>query len=334
MNPHLESLVPAERELLHASPHPDWVEPMLATLSRGGTFGKGWIFERKLDGERCLAFRQGDAVRLLSRTRHLLNDTYPELEEAIAAQPSRDFVADGEIVAFSGENTSFSRLQARLGISGREEARGIGVPVFLYLFDLPYLDGFDLARLPLRTRKSILEKALSFRDPLRYNSDTEGGWEAYYGNACRSGWEGVVAKRAAGPYLHGRSTDWLKLKCVNRQEFVIGGYTEPRGGRAGFGALLLGYHENSALLYAGKVGTGFDEETLLSLGAELARRETPVSPFADHRMRERGEHWVTPDLVCEVAFAEWTPDHRLRQPRFVGLRRDKAAADVVREVSA
>jgi len=144
--------------------------------------------------------------------------------------------------------------------------------------------------------------------------------------------EGVVAKRASGPYVHGRSTDWLKLKCVNRQEFIIGGYTEPQGGRTGFGALLLGYHEDEVLLYAGKVGTGFDEQMLLDLAGELARRETGTSPFADRRTRERGEHWVTPDLVCEVAFAEWTPDHRLRQPRFVGMRRDKAAADVVREV--
>ena len=332
MNPLLESLPPGEREPLRSAPQPEWMEPMLATLSRGRSFGPGWIFERKLDGERCLAFRQGDGVRLLSRTRHLLNDTYPELEEALLTQPSRDFVADGEIVAFSGGNTSFSRLQSRLGITDREEARRIGVPVVLSFFDLLYLEGYDLTRLPLHTRKAILERAISYRDPLRFNPHTAEGWEAYYGNACRMGWEGVIAKRAAGPYIHGRSTDWLKLKCVNRQEFVIGGYTEPRGGRAGFGALLVGYHENSALLYAGKVGTGFDEEMLLSLGTELARRETTTSPFADRRVRERGEHWVTPDLVCEVAFAEWTTDHRLRQPRFMGVRRDKAAADVIREV--
>ena len=332
MNPLLEVIAPAERALLRASPPPGWVEPMLATLSRGRSFGRGWIFERKLDGERCLAFRQGREVRLLSRTRHLLNDTYPELEEALLAQPTRDFIADGEIVAFSGGNTSFSRLQARLGITDREEARRLGVPVFLFVFDLLYLDGFDLTPIPLRTRKAILEKTFSFRDPLRFNPHVEGSWEEFYGNACRKGWEGVIAKRGAGHYIHGRSTDWLKLKCVNRQEFVIGGYTDPRGGRAGFGALLLGYHENSALLYAGKVGTGFDEETLLSLGRELARREAAVSPFADRRVRDRGEHWVTPDLVCEVAFAEWTPDHRLRQPRFVGIRWDKAAADVIREV--
>ncbi|MDD1647386.1 MAG: non-homologous end-joining DNA ligase [Methanomicrobiales archaeon] len=332
VNPLLESLPPGERDRLGASLQPDWVEPMLATLSRGRSFGQGWIFERKLDGERCLVFRRGDKVRLLSRTRHLLNDTYPELEEALLAQPSRDFVADGEIVAFIGGNTSFSRLQARLGIYDREEARRIGVPVFLCLFDLLYLDGYDLTRLLLRTRKAILAKALSYRDPLRFNPHTDGGWEAFYGNACRNGWEGVVAKRASGPYVHGRSTDWLKLKCVNRQEFIIGGYTEPQGGRTGFGALLLGYHEDEVLLYAGKVGTGFDEQMLLDLAGELARRETGTSPFADRRTRERGEHWVTPDLVCEVAFAEWTPDHRLRQPRFVGMRRDKAAADVVREV--
>jgi DNA ligase D-like protein (predicted ligase) len=332
MNPLLERLEPSERERLKESPQPPWVEPMLATLSRGRPFGQGWIFERKLDGERCLAFRHGGGVRLLSRTRHLLNATYPELEEALMAQPSRDFIADGEIVAFRGENTSFSRLQARLGISDRDEAMRSGVPVFLSLFDLLYLDGFDLSRLPLRTRKAILEKAFSFHDPLRFHPHTEGEWEAYYGAACRKGWEGVVAKRASGPYVHGRSTDWLKLKCVSRQEFIIGGYTEPRGGRAGFGALLLGYHEHGDLVYAGRVGTGFDERMLLDLGGELARRETATSPFADKGVRERGEHWVTPDLVCEVAFAEWTTDHRLRQARFLGRRRDKAAADVIREM--
>jgi len=332
VNPLLERLEPQVKELLERIPQPPFREPMLATLARRGPTGRGWVFERKLDGERCLACREGPQVRLISRTGHLRNATYPELADALLAQQEDDFIADGEIVAFRGQNTSFSRLQERIGITDPEIARGSGAPVFLYLFDLLYLDGYGLTRLPLLARKEILEHAFPFRDPLRYHPHTDRNWEAFYGDACRMGWEGVVAKRAAGHYTSGRTTEWLKLKCIGRQEFVIGGFTEPRGGRAGFGALLLGYYENGKLLYAGRVGTGFDERMLLDLAGELARRETAASPFSDRRMRERGEHWVTPDLVCEVAFAEWTPDHRLRQPRFVGLRTDKAAADVIREM--
>lgn len=332
MNPLLEALDPAAKERLERTPQPPFREPMLATLARRVPTGKGWVFERKLDGERCLAYRKGPRVRLISRTGHLRNATYPELAEALLAQPGDDFITDGEIVAFRGQNTSFSRLQERIGITDPEEARGSGVPVFLSLFDLLYLDGYDLARLPLLARKALLAQAFSFRDPLRYHPHTDRDWEAFYGDACRMGWEGVVAKRAAGPYSPGRTTEWLKLKCTGRQEFVIGGYTDPRGGRAGFGALLLGYYEQGKLLYAGRVGTGFDERMLRDLSGLLGPREIPASPFADRTVREEGEHWVTPDLVCEVAFAEWTRDHRLRQPRFLGLRTDKPAADVIREV--
>ncbi|NYT17661.1 MAG: ATP-dependent DNA ligase [Methanomicrobiales archaeon] len=331
MHPLLDQLSGEHKEKLIERDQPDWVEPMLATLTDRRFHDRDWIFERKFDGERCLVFRKGDTVRLLSRNRKRLNDTYPELEEALRKVGERRFIADGEIVAFEGEVTSFSRLQERMRIQDREKAERSGVAVSLYLFDLMYLDGYDLCALDLRARKSILARLFAFEDPIRYTEHRDGDGVAFYRDACAKGWEGVIAKRAAGRYLHRRSTDWLKFKCVNQQEFVIGGYTDPSGSRTGFGALLLGYYEGNDLISAGKVGTGFDDRTLQDLGDRLLSRERKTSPFADKDRPEKGEHFVTPDLVCEVAFTEWTDDGKLRHPRFLGMRQDKTAEDVVRE---
>ncbi|KQC08876.1 MAG: hypothetical protein APR55_11000 [Methanolinea sp. SDB] len=267
----------------------------------------------------------------MSRNEKTLNNTYPELEDAFCEAVEANFIADGEIVAFEGEVTSFSRLQDRMQIRDRRKARRSDVPVYLYLFDLMYLDGFDLCSLELLTRKDILKNLISFEDPLRYTEHRSENGVEYYRGACRKGWEGIIAKRAMGRYLHRRSTDWLKFKCVNRQEFVIGGFTEPGGSRIGFGALLIGYYEGDSLIYAGKVGTGFDDKTLRDLGESLESREKKTSPFADKKRPEKGEHFVTPELVCEVAFTEWTEDKKLRHPRYLGLRDDKPAEDVVRE---
>jgi bifunctional non-homologous end joining protein LigD len=304
---------------------------MLATLTAKRFFSKEWIFERKLDGERCLAFRRGEELRLLSRNRKRLNETYPEIVDALLEQKADEFVADGEIVAFEGRMTSFAKLQQRMQLRSAEEARARGVPVFFYLFDLVHLDGFDTAALGLRHRKALLRRALAFADPLRFMTHRNAEGEAFYREACKKGWEGLMAKRADVPYRHARSHDWLKFKCVNEQEFVIGGYTDPQGRRTGFGALLVGYYEGGRLVYAGKVGTGYTQETLERLGRRLGALERRESPFAGNDLPRQNVHWVRPDLVAQIGFTEVTGDGKLRHPRFQGLRRDKPPHEVVLE---
>jgi bifunctional non-homologous end joining protein LigD len=320
------------RRKLRKRRHPEWIQPMLATLTDQPFSDRGWIYERKLDGVRSLAFRDGDRVRLLSRNEKSQNATYPEIVDAIAAQKARDFVVDGEVVAFRGGVTSFSCLQQRMKISDAGKARRSGVAVYYYLFDIVHLDGRDTTRLDLRDRKSLLERAIEFGDPLRFSAHRNAEGEAYLAEACRKGWEGLIAKRADSIYVQRRSRDWLKLKCVARQEFVVGGWTDPQGGRVGLGALLVGVYDDADLRYAGKVGTGYDDETLRDLGRRLASIERKTSPFVDSEgIPRKGVHWASPKLVAEVGFTEWTSDGRLRHPRFLGLRRDKAPRDVVRE---
>ena len=282
-----------------------------------------WIFERKLDGVRCLAHRDGDGVRLVSRTDRSMNGDYPELVGALETEPCEDFVIDGEVVAFgAGGVTSFSRLQRR----HRER-----VAIFYYVFDLLRLEGEDVRDLPLRQRKAELRRALRFEGHVRFSPHRNEDGEELFRDACRKGLEGLMAKRADSPYRATRSSDWRKLKCHAEQELVIGGYTAPQGSRTDFGALLVGYYEDGRLRYAGKVGTGFDQATLRDLGARLRKLEREDSPFVDVHPIPRGTHWVEPELVGQIAFTEWTRDGRLRHPRFPGLRTDKAAADVVRE---
>jgi bifunctional non-homologous end joining protein LigD len=307
--------------------------PMLATLTHDPFTDPDWIFERKLDGERCIAIRHGHALRLLSRNGQSLVDTYPELAEALAAQDCDDFVLDGEVVAFDGPRTSFRRLQQRMQADPDAVEAESGVAVFLYLFDVPFLLGHDCRKLPQRARKELLRRALDFTDPLRFTAHRNGHGRELLEEACGKGWEGLIAKRADAPYVNGRSREWLKLKCEHRQELVIGGFTEPRGSRHGFGALVLGYYEGDALVCAGKVGTGFDRETLDALRAELDGLEREEPPFERGELPGNGPHWVKPELVAEVAFTEWTRDGRLRHPRFIGLRRDKPAEEVIREES-
>jgi DNA ligase D-like protein (predicted ligase) len=282
-----------------------------------------WIYERKLDGVRCLAHRDGDAVRLLSRTDRDMGDQYPEVVRALSQERCRDFVVDGELVAFDRPGvTSFQRLQRR----GRER-----VAVFLYLFDALRLDGDDLRDLPLRERKSRLRRALDFHGAVRYSQHRNEQGERMFREACRKGLEGIMAKRADSPYRATRSSDWRKFKCHAEQELVIGGYTAPQGSRTDFGALLVGYWEDGRLRYAGKVGTGFDHRLLHDLGKRLRDLERDDPPFADVHPIPRGTHWVEPELVGQIGFTEWTRDGRLRHPRFLGLRDDKPAGDVVRE---
>lgn len=312
---------------------PDWTEPMLATLVDESFSDPDWIFERKLDGERCLAFRDGDELRLRSRNQRNLEDVYPELVDPLLDMSPSAYVVDGEVVAFDGSTTSFQRLQQRIGITDPDEARNSGIAVYYYVFDVLRLDGKDTTGLSQRDRKRLLREAFDFEDPIRFTAHRDEDGEAYHQEACEKGWEGVIAKDATAEYVHSRSRKWQKFKCVNRQEFVIGGYTDPEGERIGFGAILIGYHDDGDLVYAGKVGTGFDDQTLESMGERMADMERETPPF------DRGElpsdaHWITPDLVGEIGFTEWTDAGQLRHPRFLGLRRDKEPEDVVREEPA
>ena len=316
---------------LHDEPVPDWRAPTLATLTDERFSDPQWIFERKFDGMRCVAFRDGDQVRLLSRNRQPLNGTYPELVDALAAQRTSRFVVDGEVVAFQGRRTSFARLQGRLGITKPEEARASRIRIFYYLFDLMHLDGKSTVDIPLQWRKRLLRSAISFDDPLRNTAHRVGDGISAYQAACKRGDEGVIAKRADSPYDGGRSKNWLKFKCVRDQEFVVGGYTSPQGSRIGLGALLLGYYDGRDLVYAGKVGTGFDDATLRSLHERLAPIEVATPPFTRGLGRESGARWVRPELVAQIGFTEWTRDGKLRHPRYQGLRIDKSPDEVVRE---
>jgi DNA ligase D-like protein (predicted ligase) len=289
-----------------------------------------WVFERKLDGIRAAVLRDGGEVTLTSRTGKPLTSAYPELVEALEAEPANEFVADGEIVAFDGSRTSFERLQGRMGIHDPRLARMTGISVYLYLFDLLEFEGHDLTGLPLRKRKAALRRAFSFHGPVRYTPHRNERGEEFFKEACAKGWEGLIAKRADSPYRHGRSGDWLKLKCSFEQELVIGGFTPPQGSRQRFGALLVGYYEDGELRYAGKVGTGFSQRTLAELGDKLEALEIAESPFARDGL-PRQARWVEPRLVAQIAFGEWTRDGKLRHPRYLGLREDKPAHEVVRE---
>jgi bifunctional non-homologous end joining protein LigD len=315
------SLTGEERGLVVPGDPPTGADAMKAVLTRERFSDPAWIYERKLDGIRCIAVRDGADTRLWSRNDLSMNARYPEVAEAIAGQPRTRFAVDGEVVAFDGPQTSFAKLTRR----GREY-----VPVFFYVFDLLWLDGEDVRRLPLRTRKRLLRDALDWQDPLRFTQHRNEDGEAFYAEACAKGWEGLIAKRVDSPYGGGRSKDWLKFKCGMGQELVIGGFTAPQGARIEFGALLMGYYDGGALRYAGKVGTGFDQALLRSLGARMRELAVPDPPFADP-VRERGVTWVKPELVAQIGFSEWTRDGRLRHPRFLGLRDDKPAAQVVRE---
>lgn len=309
---------------------PGYVDPMLATLSKGAVAGPDWIFERKLDGIRLVAVGDRGRVRLFSRNHLDRTRTYPEIAVALRHQGLDRFVVDGEVVAFDGNRTSFERLQQRMGIGDPDAALAVGVDVHLYLFDLLHLDGHDTTGLALRERKQLLRRAFRFEDPLRFCPHRNEVGPSYLAEACARGWEGLIAKRADSTYRSGRSREWLKLKCVADQELVIGGWTDPKGGRRGFGSLLVGHFDEGELRFAGKVGTGFDDHTIDQLAADLRRRSVEQAPFADPPPG-RDVHWVRPDLVAQVGFTEWTSSGKLRHPRFLGLRNDKEASEVRRD---
>lgn len=301
------------RERLPASAA-TFLPPALATLSDERALdGDEWVLERKLDGIRCLAVASGGDVRLLTRNELDRTAGWPSIAEAVGAL-GVDVVLDGEVLAMDGdEPLGFGALQ-----------RG-GRSIALWAFDVLVLGGLDLRPLPQRERRAVLEALLgaSTSPALRLVGELPGPSAERYAEACASGWEGLIAKRRDAVYGGGRSRDWLKLKCLAEQEVVVGGYTEPRGSRTGFGALLCGVHDGDVLRYVGKVGTGFGRATLDALTPRLQALERPGSPFGEPvTPRPPGTHWVEPQLVAQVAFAEWTSAGRLRQPRFLGLRDD------------
>ncbi len=332
-SPAVAGLPAAARALARPQERPGWCEPMLATLVREPPPGDDWLFERKLDGERCLAVKDAGGVWLLSRNARLITGSYPEVAEALAGQPPGRLVTDGEVVAIEGGRESFAALQRRMQAGDPAAARASGIAVVYYVFDLLHADGLDLRRVPLAERKRLLESALSYGGPVRFLPGSAGDGARLFAEACRRGWEGLIAKDPAAPYVSGRGRAWRKLKCVTGQEFVIGGFTDPKGTRAGLGAILVGYYRGGQLAYAGKVGTGFSARALRELRARLGALEQPSPPFSDP-VHAAGTHWVAPDLVAEIGFAEWTRAGRLRQPRFLGLRRDKDPHQVVREEPA
>lgn len=329
----LDVLTDEERDQVDETDRPEWTSPMLATLTDERFDDPDWIYERKLDGIRALAFVEDGDVRLMTRNRKNRNATYPDLVDALEGLQPRDGIYDGEIVAFDGDVTSFSRLQERSQVQDETEARRRAkrVAVYLYLFDVLHIAGRDVTGLPLRARKKLLKRAIDYGDRIRFLSHRNETGVAFWEEACGKGWEGVIAKDGTSAYVHGRSKKWLKFKCVNEQELVVGGFTEPEGERVGFGAMLLGYYEDGDFVYAGKVGTGWDDETLRELRGRMDRLERKTSPFDRGEPDAKDVHWITPKLVAEIGFTEWTDDGRLRHPRYLGLRGDKDPEDVVRE---
>jgi bifunctional non-homologous end joining protein LigD len=290
---------------------------MKAVLTAERPAGPEWVFERKLDGIRCLAVKDRGRTRLYSRNELSLNDRYASLAAALDGDPADGFVLDGEAVAFVGGRDRFGG--------------GDGSELFLYVFDVLFAEGRDVRSLPLEERRAVLADVVRWRDPLRMTEQLSGDGAALLAEACRDGWEGLIAKRLGTPYVSTRSRDWLKLKCTRAQELVVGGFTAPRGSRTDLGALLVGHFEDGRLRYAGKVGTGFTRDTLRELSERLGPLVREESPFAPQKGIPRAATWVEPELVAQIAFMEWTPDGRLRHPSFLGLRFDKPAAEVVRE---
>lgn len=310
-------------------PFPDDASMQLATLAGAAPDGPGWLHEVKYDGYRLrVALRDGRA-RVLTRTGADWTDRFGPLADAVSALPVRSALLDGEIVAVRPNGLSdFGELQAAL-------ADGQPEHLVYQAFDLLYLNGRDLRALPLRDRKELLETLVATAapgSPLRYTAHVEASGPDFLGAACAASLEGAVSKRGDRPYVAGRSPDWLKTKCLLRQEFVVVGWTEPGGSRTGFGALLLGVNEGDTLRYAGRVGTGFSGRDLASMRERLDALATASAPLeVPPSVARLSPHWVDPELVVEVAFREWTREGVVRQPSFKGLREDKPAKDVVAE---
>jgi len=313
---------------------PDWRDPMLATLTDTPFSDTGWIYERKLDGERIITYIKDGNVALYTRNQKTANTPYPELVDALTDMHIANCIIDGEVVAFEHNISSFAKLQERMHVTNTQEARESNIAIFYYLFDLLYYDAYDLTDIPLYKRKHVLKHIIAYQDPIRYTQHRRTDGRAYYEHACNKGWEGIIAKKRDSFYIHSRSRQWLKYKCVHEQEFIIIGYTEPQGSRVGFGALLIAYYEDDTLTYGGKIGTGFDDKTLQELHDAFQPHRVETSPLSASEREKVEDHnvfWLEPHFVCQAGFTQWTQNGKLRHPRYLGLRRDKDPKDVVRE---
>jgi bifunctional non-homologous end joining protein LigD len=308
---------------------------MKATLVDAAFDDAGWIFEAKFDGVRVQVRFDGREVSLISRNDKLQNAIYPDVVDALRKAIKRPAVLDGEVVCFDDRGrTSFRALQQRFHLIDPQEIqqRAERYPAFIFLFDVLWLEGQDVTSDPLSERKRLLHRAVKWSARVRETESHAGKGKKLFQQACRRGEEGIIAKLATSRYVGGRDPAWVKIKCIGRQEFVIGGFTDPQRSRVGLGALLVGYYDDGKLAYAGKVGTGYTTETLLALRRGLDEIEQSKCPFQKgHPPMGVGVHWVRPTLVAEIAFAEWTQNDLLRQPRFDGLRTDKKPRDCKRE---
>ena len=342
-------------------PHSDY-SPQLATLVKDAPSGEGWLHEIKYDGYRIGCRIRGGRVTLISRNGKDWTAAFPEIVTAAAALPTTDALIDGEVaIVLPDGRTSFQMLQnasaSARRVASRPDASSTasgprtrtamaGGTLIYFVFDLLRLDGESLARKPLLERKALLRALVGRRKTsrIRYADHVMGNGRAFFEQAQRLGLEGIISKRASEPYRPGRHGEWVKTKCVLEQEFVVGGFTEPEGARAGIGALLIGYYdspsrqaargrESSRLVFSGRVGTGFTHKGALELRRTLesiAQKSCPFDPPPEGALA-RSAHWVKPQLVCQVAFTEWTSDGKIRHPAFKGLRADKKAKDVRRE---
>ncbi|HYB94620.1 MAG TPA: hypothetical protein VEC39_06590 [Vicinamibacterales bacterium] len=279
---------------------PEWLEPMAATLTEERFSGDEWLFERKYDGIRLLAYKRGRDVKLYSRNRLLQNS--PKIEAAVRGLGAKELILDGEVAWDRGST--------------------------YHVFDILWMNGALTTMRPIEERRALL-KTLALTAPLRRVDLIRD--PAPWQRAEREGWEGVIAKRSGSIYEHRRSKLWLKMKVEASQELVVGGFTDPQGARLGLGALLVGYYEKDDFVFAGKIGTGFDSKMLLDLRKRLDRLEIPASPFTKATGLPRRAHWVRPSIVVQVSFIEWTVHGKLRHPRLIAIRFDKNPRDVVRE---
>jgi len=321
---------------------PQFIEPMKARLVDEPPKHGDWLYELKFDGIRAMAIKSDRKVSLISRNGNKLDARFPEIVEAVKNLPVREYVIDGEVVALDEDGRSSFQLLQGLEMEGRK------APLRFYVFDLLQLDGKSLLGLPLEQRKQVLAKICeNVGDPIRYSGEISSDVKSLLAEVKRRGLEGLIGKQRNSVYEPGRrSGTWIKLKCVNEQEFVIGGYTPPAGSRKYFGAILVGYYEIGKLRFAGKVGSGFTEKSLSMLHKKFREEEHGDCPFVDLPSKQGGEwvqgitpsmmkkmHWVNPKFVAEIKFAEWTRDQKLRQPVFLGMREDKAATEVKREAA-
>ena len=321
---------------------PRFIEPMKAKLVEKPPATDDWVYELKFDGIRLIALKSDKRVSLLSRNENELSGRFPEIVEAIKNLPTREFVIDGEVVALDDEGRSSFQLLQALEMERRKN------PVYFYAFDMLQLDGKSLLGLQLEGRKEFLEELCAGAgDPVRYSGVIGGDAKRLLEEVKRRGLEGLIGKQRNSVYEPGRrSGAWIKLKCVDEQEFVIGGYTPPQGARKHFGAILVGYYDNNKLVFAGKVGTGFTAKSLSILHKKLQKEARDDCPFVDLPSKQNGQwvqgitpsmmkkmHWVNPKFVAQIKFAEWTRDKKLRAPVFLGLRDDKRPTEVVREAS-